>query len=551
MRWSRDSPCVSFSRCVSFWSSHTPRTTTTTTTTTTTLLNPRLVCAGESFGVVHANCRNTHSLTHSLVWLVGFEPNTTTVSSIVLATLPKEMSRHPFQWPSDLSVELSQVGHATFLATVWQSLVSFAQELRKQQQQSQTDSDDNDDDYVLEGLPLDPTTGQVARTLTTVTAEQVWDLVQENQDVLVRDDSNHQNNQTNKRGLWTKTMQDWIWTQFVQLLETCPPGTLSLVAWDNDSDKEMSYVLVREAHEKRLTLVLLGNSNQNNHMVSPWYLAQSPFALLEHACRGRDKNNHKGTSPLEPPTVHAGMSHLLFGSLNGQSSSLLDRIGHSLHPWLQAFPKYQLYVTGSPGVGAGLAQLVAVTLACHSMDHSPKDRAATHTTTTTSSKSTNDDDTVSPLPSQLPHLSTPISCIAWGAPRLGNHGWLQHVQVLEQANRLRLLRIHTTDATTTTGPVWGFCHVGFQLNLSSNTTAVVQVSYPKLTDTCGARLHRAWSNRLSFLGHTTHKKSLLEAWHPYAQALQACRSDVAQWDWKELYQTTSYTGFGDPFTKSI
>ena len=464
------------------------------------------------------------------------------------------MSRHPFQWPSDLSVELTQVGHATFLATVWQSLVSFAQDLRKQQQQQQqgnqqndsnNNNDDDDDDFVLEGLPLDPSTGHVARTLTTVTAEQVWDLVQENQDVLVLTDDDSNSNQT-KRGLWTKTMQDWIWTQFVQLLETCPPGTLSLVAWDS-ADDDMSFVLVREAHEKRWTLVLLGN-HKHKHMVSPWYLAQSPFALLEDACRrGHDKKNHKTSmSFLESPTVHAGMSHLLFGSLNGQSSSLLDRIGHSLHPWLQAFPKYQLYVTGSPGVGAGLAQLVAVTLACQGMDHHK-------TQTTTSTKSTNDkdkDDTVSPLPSQLPTLSTPISCLAWGAPRLGNHGWLQHVQVLEQANRLRLLRIHTTN-NNTTSPMWGFCHVGFQLNLSSNTTAVVHVSYPKLDDTCGARLHRAWSNRLSFLGHTNHKKSLLEAWHPYVQALQACRLDVAQWDWKELYQTTSYTGFVDPFTKSI
>mmetsp|Transcript_11192 Transcript_11192/g.14725 ORF Transcript_11192/g.14725 Transcript_11192/m.14725 type:complete len:427 (+) Transcript_11192:258-1538(+) len=417
------------------------------------------------------------------------------------------MSRHPFNWPSDLYMELQYMSQASFLSHVFSSLIQVARM------------------EVVEGLAVDPSTGKLF--LRTITAEQAAMIVEDNEDIL----ASHK--------LFPYNAND-LKQQLQSLIATNIAGSKSLVAWDDASQKHaLSYCITKDDRDKRLTLVFLdtpsneagvgaGDDDDDDAVVntdvsvSPLDLAQEivelPASIVNSAM------------PVKSIKLHKQLYKHLFEpkSETESSTSKYDDIFAELKQLSQAYPKFKLYVTGHHTAGA-LATICSFFLACHVA--TPK----------------------------------PVSCITFGAPRVGDYDFLQASTALEGQRFLRILRVvHQADAVLhTSSPLLGFSHAGFQIRLGGTAAAAatttngdkdetaeptttttksaadsVVVSYPKLMDTCWNRFTRSWDNR--FWAAWAMKNVDMAT---YMNTVSECKGELQELDVNELYIDQDMVGY--------
>lgn len=167
---------------------------------------------------------------------------------------------------------------------------------------------------------------------------------------------------------------------------------------------------------------------------------------------------------------------------------------------LEANPGYKLYVTGH-SLGGALASVVAFYFACD--DSIPK----------------------------------PVTCISFAAPRVGDYGFREAVNALEQSKRLRMLRIVNNNDTIAMLPMVNFHHAGFQIRLYSNPSSQPEVTYPKLEDDFWNKFGRAWGN--SFLTSLNFGYDHGE----YRERVEKNQAFLETLDLNGLYNDADLTGF--------
>lgn len=177
-----------------------------------------------------------------------------------------------------------------------------------------------------------------------------------------------------------------------------------------------------------------------------------------------------------------------------------DEIMDDIKPLLQANPGYKLYVTGH-SLGGALASVVAFYLACD--DSIPK----------------------------------PVTCITFAAPRVGDSGFREATNVLEQAKKLRVLRVVNNNDSIAMLPMTNFYHAGFQIRLYGNPRYEPELTYPKLKDSFWAGLSRAWGNSLP------NSLNLSYDHGDYRERIEKNQAYLKSKDLNALYNNVGLTGY--------
>jgi len=428
------------------------------------------------------------------------------------------MSRHPFQWPSDLFVELQTMESCQFLADLLcHKLIPIARQME------------------IEGLAVDPSNGQLF--LRSLTAEQLLLILQENQDDLQKDLPN------------VETLQQQLQT----MINNSTPGSKSIVAWDDNVSPKVlpSFCVMKDAREKRLTLVLLDADNDTENdkdavvsessgcislglnlpttSTSEWSLPASIVNQMPVDTVGihptlyqtvYGPNPYLASASPEPIKDEADQEALF------ATTTLYHRIAMgALKPLFRMYPKYKLYVTGHGPTAAASATLAAFSL------------------------------------STAPTTPKPVSCFTTATPRVGDYRYLQAATALETLRFLRTARIVLQgDACRSRKPCWGLSHAGFQVELIKDTPPKKQetkdetlpltadqgadssegpeiaVTYPKLEDTCWNRMGRAWRNAHGQSAGFFSENDYYAAIQAHQEALQSC-------DLNELYADEEVVGY--------
>jgi Lipase (class 3) len=215
----------------------------------------------------------------------------------------------------------------------------------------------------------------------------------------------------------------------------------------------------------------------------------------------------KGKLPVEGVLFHSGFYNYLFGRTSGTSSSKektrFEEMYDALRPILRANPGYMLYLTGH-SLGGALAIIAALYFA-----------AAAHQSST-----------------QLPQ---PVTCISFGAPRVGDIHFMRAVRQLEESKRLRYLRIINDNDAITSVPVWQYHHAGIQLRLFRKDR-MPDISYPK---------QGGLPNKLSLiLGNSLFNNINAQYDHgDYRDRIEANKKVLKQRSLNELYADKVHTGF--------
>jgi hypothetical protein len=211
----------------------------------------------------------------------------------------------------------------------------------------------------------------------------------------------------------------------------------------------------------------------------------------------------KGKLPVEGVQLHGGFDDYLFGRKSGTSSkekTRFEEMYDALRPSLKANPGYKLYVTGH-SLGGALAIVAALYFA-------------------------------SDQSSQLPK---PVTCVSFGAPRVGDVHFMRAVRQLEESDRLRYLRVVNDNDAITSVPVWQYHHAGIQLRLFRNERQP-DVSYPK---------QGSLPNKLSLtLGNSLFNNINAQYDHQdYRERIEAHKKVLKQRSLNELYADKALTGF--------
>ena len=420
------------------------------------------------------------------------------------------MSRHPFVWPSDLYTELQYMSQAELLGRVFSSLIQVART------------------QVLEGLAVDSETGQLF--LRTVTAEQAANILEDNADILTQLQlkSNTPTAASSLFPFHLKAVQQQL--QAV-VLSNHRAGSKSIVAWDDDNDQgtPLTYCITKDDRDKRFTVVFLNSNSAHDHFLSS---IASTKALALSSRKQDDKDEAKKEVEddgiiVDSVNIHERFYDELF------ASGKLDEITNALVPLCQAYPKYKIYVTGHHA-GAGKAVLAANWWAWQQVKS----------------------------PSSLPSLPTPISCLTFGTPRVGDHSFLLLATDLECRRLVRSCRIVHADDAMPHWSAWGLAHAGFQVTVSEDSSSIVDnrsvakghstsssstfgddvtnslVSYPKLNDVCANRFMRACQNG----GWRTLPHSSVDM-AVYMETVSAYRLALEELDVNEMYNDEAAVGF--------
>lgn len=134
-----------------------------------------------------------------------------------------------------------------------------------------------------------------------------------------------------------------------------------------------------------------------------------------------------------------------------------DEILEDIKPLLKANPDYKLYVTGH-SLGGALASIVAFYLACEE------------------------------------DIQLPVTCISFASPRVGDYGFRKATNMLEQAKRLRVLRVINENDTVAVMPMVNYKHAGWQIRLYKSSSAEPDITYPKLVSSYWNMFKGAWDN---------------------------------------------------------
>lgn len=185
-----------------------------------------------------------------------------------------------------------------------------------------------------------------------------------------------------------------------------------------------------------------------------------------------------------------------------------DEILEDVKPLLQANPGYKLYVTGH-SLGGALSSVVAFYLAC--------------------------DDSI----------PSPVTCINFAAPRVGDHGFREATNALEQAKRLRVLRVVNNNDSIAMMPMINYYHAGFQLRLYRDPQYEPEMTYPKLQDSFWSGVSRAWGNSLPNSLNLGYDHS------DYRERIDKNQEYLESKDLNALYNNVDLTGFSWASTDGV
>lgn len=224
------------------------------------------------------------------------------------------------------------------------------------------------------------------------------------------------------------------------------------------NDGELVYALCVDTARRRITVLFRGCSTRqdwsicaNNLLmahVNPLYEQQQKDDEDDCSSSNDNINNNHHHHPyhhIEQPetiAIHSGYSHYMFNASDQSSGvSKFDAIIGHLQRLLHKYPGYHVYVTGH-SLGAALATVFAFQAAAtqqldHTISHNNNNDTKSTATSGSSTGSAfwNDDTTTNNT-----HNHTPITCINFASPMVGNLSFETAFRQLEACGQLRCLR---------------------------------------------------------------------------------------------------------------
>jgi len=246
------------------------------------------------------------------------------------------------------------------------------------------------------------------------------------------------------------------------LIQRSPNRELTMNIWDSDYEThELVYGVCKDSVNRRITVVFRGTESSSNAMKSNWNANLDvgkapetlPTVLEGKLLSGRKKVwIHKGfhefmNKPTEDPTDHVSRT---------KKQQVID----SVKKMVKRYPDYKVYVTGH-SLGAALATLTSYYLATDVDSKTGK--------------------------SIIP---TPVTCINFASPRIGDGVFLEAVQVLERQGKLRICRFVNHKDLVCAFPTLNYKHVGFMVKMKSKPGKLA-ITYPKPNEGWGSWLERA------------------------------------------------------------
>lgn len=214
----------------------------------------------------------------------------------------------------------------------------------------------------------------------------------------------------------------------------------------------------------------------------------------------------KGEIPgQQTVNIHSGYYKYLFGKNSGApgdpSSSRFDEVWDVLRPILRANRGYKLYVTGH-SLGGALAIITSFCLACDRSNLIPK----------------------------------PVTCISFGAPRVGDLHFMRSIRTLEQTRYLRYCRVVNDNDVITSIPILQYHHAGVQVRLFRSRKRSPDISYPK-AGSLPTAVQGLWGNSLLNNLNTRYDHS------DYRERIDLHRDALWKCSLNDIYKDQSITGF--------
>lgn len=235
---------------------------------------------------------------------------------------------------------------------------------------------------------------------------------------------------------------------------------------DSFQETECVYGIVRDSTSQTITLSFRGTEMGINSQVSisNWLTNVNALKVSEPL---PDILSEK-LPTIEKVGIHKGFHDYLQdpteNPLDHEQTTKLDQIKLDLLSILSRYPNHKIVVTGH-SLGGALATLASYYFALD------KDFAK----------------------------QVPITCINFGAPRVGGYKFSQAIHALQEMKLLRILRVVNKSDSVTTLPPGPFYHVGFQItNYDDNEVAdgkpVTEMTYLDPYAGFWNKMKRRWSN---------------------------------------------------------
>lgn len=189
-----------------------------------------------------------------------------------------------------------------------------------------------------------------------------------------------------------------------------PPSAMLVAFGDNNATNELVYGVAIDSGRKRITVAFRGSTTNQDFLTDASVSMKTEENIFAYA-----PNQEKQIK------IHSGFYDYLLSpdyncGLNSKGNKFDEIIG-IISPLLKLHPDYRLYVTGH-SLGGALATLFSFkAAACH------------------------------PTPFQMP-----ITCVSIASPKVGDDGFRKAFQLLEEAGKLRHLRVANSLDPVTQNP---------------------------------------------------------------------------------------------------
>jgi hypothetical protein len=224
---------------------------------------------------------------------------------------------------------------------------------------------------------------------------------------------------------------------------------------------ELVYLVTKDSVDKRIVLTFRGTENDAQlGAVLPNWLWNTHIwkkkVKVKDCLKGKV---NRGNNVY----LHSGFYNLFakktVDETDNKNTTKYDQILSVVKPLLEKHPDYKLYVTGH-SLGGALATICSFLLACE------------------------------------PDITTPVTCVSYASPRVGDRNFLDAVQVLEREQKLRIMRVVNDKDTIASVPSIGYAHVGFEIRLYRDEDKVPLISYPDLSKGFWAWFRVSWRNSM-------------------------------------------------------
>mmetsp|Transcript_7881 Transcript_7881/g.11928 ORF Transcript_7881/g.11928 Transcript_7881/m.11928 type:complete len:389 (+) Transcript_7881:513-1679(+) len=254
------------------------------------------------------------------------------------------------------------------------------------------------------------------------------------------------------------------------------------------------YLVTKDRVDKRIILTFLGTTGTK--ACSIWECPKRKVEV-KGCLQGKLENGNY-------VDFNSDFYNFLFNEIvdnTATTTTIYEQIVSIVKPLLGHYPDYKLYVSGQSTAGA-LAQICSFYLAYED-------------------------------------ITSPITCISYGSPRIGDRNFLNAVQYLEQESKLRMIRVVYDKDVVAKVPSIGYAHVGFEVRLFKGKNKIPLVTYPNLK--WGLWTWTAIALRNSFLSSSDSGSNRLD----YEEMLNYpdVRKNLEKFELNELYQNPNIVGY--------